>query len=642
MLDVNGTKLCSLCFSQLTPGSSICTHCTNIGNKTQYPVVLKEGTILAGRYSVGKVLGKGGFGVTYLCYDLVMHKKVAIKEFFPDSIACRATESGTVSAMDNTKSDGFKNYAMKFYEEAKLVSKFNGNPNVISVYEFFYENNTAYFVMEALEGMDLKHYLQNKGGKIDIGEALFVISKMLDALMVVHSAGVLHRDISPDNIYICQNGDIKLIDFGAARQVIGEESKSLSVILKQGFAPLEQYQKKGTQGPWTDIYALGATLYYILTGKLIDDAMSRLEAPELDMRGIPGSLAQILQKMLELKHTDRYQSVFEVKSAINALNQELVPIHLINFCQMCGKEISFGEKICSQCSGQTSVIPNNSQPVVPQQKKPGFLNKWIILASGLGLALVVIIIIIALILSGSSDNGTPKSSDGKTVVTTTTEGTSVVEDIIKDAEEDTTTLTPTEKKVAEYVETIKADAEMDDEQASLKIEAKGTSVVYTFTIKDSALLETAVDDVLTEFESSKNFLRKTYFEECPEATSFVYEIYDNQGKLLNSQEILLDYSEDEQKVEAYVELMKEETEESTSDDMYKFEIEARRTSIVFKITVLDSYDVDAQAVLLLDEFAQTKDDITPDLNENLPEVTSIICEIYNTEGELIDSEEYEV
>ena len=400
MLDVNGNKLCSLCFSKIAPGSKVCTHCTNIGNKTKYPTVLKEGTILAGRYSVGKVLGKGGFGITYLCYDLVMNKKVAIKEFFPDSIACRTTESGTVSAVDNTKTEDFRSYAAKFYEEAKLVSKFNGNPNVISVYEFFYENDTAYFVMEALEGMDLKQYVQNKGGKIDVGEALFVTNKILDALMVVHSAGVLHRDISPDNIYICKNGDIKLIDFGAARQVIGEESKSLSVILKQGFAPIEQYQKKGVQGPWTDIYALGATLYYILTGRQIDDAMSRMEEPELDMTGIPVSLAEVMMKMLEMKHSDRLQSVFEVKSAINYTGFELTPILLHSFCQMCGKEIAFDEKFCTQCSGQQTVIPDPA-PNIFEWIKDMFKNKLVMVASWAAVAVLFIVISLVLVLNSS-------------------------------------------------------------------------------------------------------------------------------------------------------------------------------------------------------------------------------------------------
>ena len=535
MLKVNGHTLCSLCFSEILPGSRGCNHCQKVSNKEKYPSVLREESVLAGRYSVGKVLGKGGFGVTYLCYDLVMNKKVAIKEFFPDSIACRTTESGTVSAMDSTQTEDFGSYAAKFYEEAKLVSKFNGNPNVISVHEFFYENGTAYFVMEALEGADLKQYVQNKGGKIDIGEALFVADKMLDALMVVHSAGVLHRDISPDNIYICKNGDIKLIDFGAARQVIGigndDAAMGLSVILKQTFAPIEQYQRRGTQGPWTDIYSLGATLYYIITGRTVDDALSRLDAPELDMTGIPQPLAEVLKKMLAVKHTDRFQSVFEVKSALNALNFELVPISVHNFCHMCGNDMPFGENICRQCFAQ-GPIPDPVQPPKPVPS-PNPNKKWIILASGLGLALVIAIVSIVLILNGSDSNESSNLADGGETVTTS--GEEVTDGETGGGE----TLTLIEKRVADYVESIKGNMEMDDEEGSVEVEARGTAVVCRITIKDSSMIDEAVASLFNEFESSGNFFRKEFAENCPEATSFICEIYDPQGNLVDSRELEL-------------------------------------------------------------------------------------------------------
>ncbi|MBQ7097510.1 MAG: protein kinase [Clostridia bacterium] len=536
MLYANGYALCPLCFSLVPPGSRGCTHCQSISNKTKYSSVLNEETILAGRYSVGKVLGKGGFGVTYLCYDLVMNKKVAIKEFFPDSIACRTTEGRTVSATDHTKTEEFKSYAVKFYEEAKLVSRFNGNPNVISVYEFFYENDTAYFVMEALEGVDLKQYVRNKGGKIDVGEALFVADKMLDALMVVHSAGVLHRDISPDNIYICKNGDIKLIDFGAARQVVGisddDAAMGLSVIIKQTFAPIEQYQRKGTQGPWTDIYALGATFYYVITGRPIDCAMSRIDEPDLDMTGIPLPLAEVLNKMLAVKHVDRFQSVFEVKSAINVLNFELTPISIHNFCHMCGGEIPFGENICPQCFAQGT----NPEPVVPvpapEPRKKGFLNKWVILASGLGLALVIVIASIALVLGGSEEDATVVSTDGEDVVAVggeTTQGENGGGEI----------LSLLEKRVAAYVEGIKSEMETDTEEGSVELEARGTAIVFRITVKDFSMVDEAVADLFNEFESSGNFLRKEFAENCPEATSLICEIYDPQGNPVDSRELKL-------------------------------------------------------------------------------------------------------
>lgn len=147
--------------------------------------------------------------------------------------------------MDNA--NAFKLGAEKFYDEAKLVSRFNGNPNIVGVYEFFYENDTVYFAMEYLQGHTLKEHI-NTNGTISAPQALFIAQNVANALMAAHSSSVLHRDISPDNIILCDNGDVKLIDFGAARQVVAEHSQSFSVILKPGFAPLEQYQKKGKQG----------------------------------------------------------------------------------------------------------------------------------------------------------------------------------------------------------------------------------------------------------------------------------------------------------------------------------------------------------------------------------------------------------
>ena len=358
MLTNDKKTLCDRCFAKIKPHTSVCPDCAGKHNISASPNSLKEGTVLVGKYAVGKLLGKGGFGMTYLCYDLTSDKLVAIKEFFPQSIAYRTQGKSAVTVSDTQNEEQFGIYVQKFYEEAKLISRFNGNPNIISVNEFFFENNTAYFSMEYLDGYDLKHYINNKGKKIPESEAVFVIDRVIDALLVVHSMGVLHRDISPDNIYMCSDGNVKLIDFGAARQVIGEESKSLSVILKPGFAPLEQYQKRGNQGPWTDIYALGATLYYALTGIVIDDAMSRIDDPTIDMSGISPELSAILQKMLAVRTEDRYQSVFELKTAFSALNIPMTaPVIEKNaekhsYCLMCGKVMPFGIELCRDCEAQ--------------------------------------------------------------------------------------------------------------------------------------------------------------------------------------------------------------------------------------------------------------------------------------------------
>ena len=328
--------------------------------------------ILAGRYMVGKVLGKGGFGITYLCYDLKLDKKVAVKEYLPDSLTHRNSGETAVSSYGDEREELYKNGAQKFYDEAKLVSRFNGNPNIISVYEFFFENNTTYFVMEYLDGTDLKHYIDEKGGKISENEALYVLDRISDALMVVHSMGVLHRDISPDNIFLCGE-NIKLIDFGAARQVMGEASKSLSVILKQGFAPLEQYQRKGKQGPWTDIYALGATIYYALCGRILDDAMSRLDNDELDSDGISPALMIILKKMLAVRAENRYQSVFELKRDISELTKTATPPVAEkepekSFCRICGKETAEGVDICESCKLENKTDKKESKPMTSAEE----------------------------------------------------------------------------------------------------------------------------------------------------------------------------------------------------------------------------------------------------------------------------------
>ena len=359
MLNINGKNLCESCFAELGDYSGVCPFCGGNRSETEFVTALKNGVVLAGRYVVGKVLGKGGFGVTYLCYDTKSSKRVAIKEYFPDAVAHRNSGETLVSTQLGSGDDSFKMGAQKFYDEAKLVSRFNGNPNIISVHEFFFENNTAYFVMEYLDGIDLKHYMGSKGGKLPESEALYVLDKISEALVIVHSMGVLHRDISPDNIFLTNDGNIKLIDFGAARQVMGEASKNLSVILKQGFAPLEQYQKKGKQGPWTDIYALGATIYYSVTGRVIDDAMSRLDNDELDGSGISPALFAVLKKMLSVRVETRYQSIVELKRDLVSLVAGAVPPQLeksqkTRFCPKCGKEVHGNQVLCNECSGTST------------------------------------------------------------------------------------------------------------------------------------------------------------------------------------------------------------------------------------------------------------------------------------------------
>lgn len=331
MVEINGKHFCENCFEETI--SSVCAHCGyDPSAAVNDPTMLAPGSILLGKYIVGKVIGKGGFGVTYLAYDASAGRKAAIKEFFPYGVALRAagTSTVTVSSMDNA--NAFKLGAEKFYDEAKLVSRFNGNPNIVGVYEFFYENDTVYFAMEYLQGHTLKEHI-NTNGTISAPQALFIAQNVANALMAAHSSSVLHRDISPDNIILCDNGDVKLIDFGAARQVVAEHSQSFSVILKPGFAPLEQYQKKGKQGPWTDIYSLGATLYFALTGDIPEDPMTRLDDDtefSSNRFGINSEMWDIIYKAAMLRTEDRYSDIFEMKNALGKVSFQPEPITVPN------------------------------------------------------------------------------------------------------------------------------------------------------------------------------------------------------------------------------------------------------------------------------------------------------------------------
>lgn len=332
MIEIKGRKICENCFAEA--GGSVCPTCGyDLENSAVDPTLLAPGSVLLEKYIIGAVIGKGGFGVTYLALDTEAGKKVAIKEYFPYIAARRAAGSSVVTAASEDSKETFELGAEKFYEEARLVSRFNGNPNIVEVYEYFYENDTVYLAMEYLCGQTLKEYIRDKG-TLTAPQALYIAQGMGNALAVAHNASVLHRDITPDNIILCDDGRVKLIDFGAARQVIAEYSQNFSIILKPGFAPLEQYHKKGNQGPWTDIYALGATLYFALTGDIPEDPMARFEDDDTfkeNLFGINSELWSVIQKATSLKKDDRYGSAKELLNDLNNIRLEPKPVDLADY-----------------------------------------------------------------------------------------------------------------------------------------------------------------------------------------------------------------------------------------------------------------------------------------------------------------------
>jgi serine/threonine protein kinase len=310
------------CMRERLEEEEICSNCGFVeGTAPDSPLYLPPRTVLEGKYLVGRVLGQGGFGITYLAWDINLNIKLAIKEYFPQDLASRAAGHSQVSAYAGSMGSQYEYGLDKFLQEARTLAQFEGHPNIVSVRDFFKANGTAYFVMSYVEGITVKDHLANSGGVLPVDQARGIIMPVLDALKEVHSVNILHRDISPDNIYINQKGQIILIDFGAARQAIGEKGKSLSIILKPGYAPEEQYRSKGVQGPWTDIYAIAATHYHLVTGHQPPESLERLVNDPLELPNSFGadlseSEEKALLKALAVRAEDRFQTVDEYQSAL--------------------------------------------------------------------------------------------------------------------------------------------------------------------------------------------------------------------------------------------------------------------------------------------------------------------------------------
>lgn len=277
---------------------------------------LQRNTGLIGRYVIQEVLGQGGYGITYLGIDKLYGNKVAIKEYYPQKIAMRKAQyEDVVTVTSIEEKNNYDKGKKRFLDEAQVMARFNKNEGIVKILDFFEANNTAYIVMEYLEGITLKQYL-GKYGVIQFRNLIEMMLPLLEALIEIHSQGLIHRDISPDNIMVQHNSKLKLMDFGAARDYTKSGNKSLTVILKPGYAPPEQYQTHGVQGPWTDIYALCATIYKCLTGITPPDAIARVmddkfkEPDQLDGKLSP-DIKKILWKGMNIFPEERYQDIVE-------------------------------------------------------------------------------------------------------------------------------------------------------------------------------------------------------------------------------------------------------------------------------------------------------------------------------------------
>ena len=275
---------------------------------------LRKGTRLIGRYTIEGVLGQGGFGITYLGIDELHEKKVAIKEFFPQGIVTRNIEyQDTVTVTYVEEKADYEKGKERFLKEARTMAKFSKDEGIVKALDFFEINNTAYIVMEYLEGITLKQYLR-ENQRIAPEDLIELLVPLIESLDEIHSQGMIHRDISPDNIMVLPDGRIKLMDFGAARDYTEFGEKSLSIVLKPGYAPPEQYQTHGIQGPWTDIYALCATMYKCITGENPPDAIERVMDDHLKKISAFGisvlpQIEEAIIKGMSVAANDRYQNV---------------------------------------------------------------------------------------------------------------------------------------------------------------------------------------------------------------------------------------------------------------------------------------------------------------------------------------------
>ena len=407
-----------------------CPYCGYPAKVTNESHQLAVGTMLRNRYQIGKVLGQGGFGITYVGWDTLMRRTVAVKEFYPSGTVFRRTAiTPNVECGTDVMVPHYEYSKARFLREASALVDFKDIPGVVDILDFIEENNTAYIVMEYVRGVDLAKYSQMRGGKLSVEETFRILKPVMEALAKVHRGGIVHRDISPDNIILDPMGGAKLLDFGAVRSVEDPDvekglNKSTEAILKQGFAPIEQYNTRGNLGPWTDEYAMCATVWYCLTGKVPEEASIRMsEGVDVDwssIEGLPVHQQKALEKGFSCRAKDRYPSIDEL---LADLFPETAP------------EVS--EPVPEPVK-QIPVAPVNEKPEAP--KKRGKLG-WVFVAA----AVVAIAVIAAVILPKVLDPKTPE--DGPVIQGPGPAGTTTT--VTDPTETDPTETDPTETDPAE-------------------------------------------------------------------------------------------------------------------------------------------------------------------------------------------------
>lgn len=350
-------KICPDCF-ETGFENGICGCCGYVESKAVSKILspLPTGCILKNRYIVGRVLGKGGFGITYKSMDIEAGIICAVKEYAPLSLACRQSETYTMNAINPEKNRSYEDGVKNFIEEAEVLHSLEGISAVVQIRDCFLENGTAYFIMEYLDGSTLNQVLRFARKKLPAEAITRIISTIGLAMHAVHDrTKILHRDISPENIYILKDETVKLIDFGSAKRLQSREKEDTYVFLKPHFAPPEQYTFRFPQGSYTDVYALASTYYYALSGTLIPSAEERQKSgtaytPLKNMAiGISDSVSDAVDRALNLDITRRTQTMLAFVTDINPgpkvlASSQVYPFLLVLRGQKAGRKyrIKFG------------------------------------------------------------------------------------------------------------------------------------------------------------------------------------------------------------------------------------------------------------------------------------------------------------
>ena len=415
-------RRCMKCMHPLAAGETVCPECGRAyGSVNAESFALKPGTILEGKYLVGEMLGQGGFGITYIGFDLLLEQKVAIKEYYPMStgMVSREGHSTVVWSSAMMGKTGTQKGFDSFLREARKMAKLGGIPGVVGVKSVFIQNETAYIVMDFIEGETLLKKLQ-KNGPMDFDSCIRLMTPIMQALSEVHEHGIIHRDISPDNIMVRPDGKLILLDLGAAKDldIQGNDGsvQSSQMVAKHGFSPIEQYSKSGKVGPWTDIYAMAATIYYCCTGILpppatdrtIDDTLAcqpRLTQAQFD----------ILADCMHMRPQDRPQSMDtllqmlthpqgEVKAEPPKVIPEVEPPKPVETKAAPPKPME-----TEPVAQKTQPINPEAQPTQPPRhdvKPERPLSKWLIP----GVAAVVAVIALAISIGSGGKKSAPAPS----------------------------------------------------------------------------------------------------------------------------------------------------------------------------------------------------------------------------------------